>query len=524
MSNENLLDSFNNKWDGLNLAKKCRKNREFDKARKILDKAIELYPNFKALKTEELWLEYNEIFTCSWKDAGQLDLESEILLEKIDKNNQYERLVYIKTVLKTSDFLIYTQSYKNSFDWLTKIDHKILSNKEFVVENNINGDKNTYPSDKQKYFLNLSKCLIELKLYLNFLDYYTENLKFSEKIKNNFKIDFEEYVDSSYNKTNYFNGIPYGTSYVERKNNYRLAKFIETVYQEIDIRTDKLFLIRRNFKETTKVSDLSHFVFCPVRYSINKTYNLNENKYKDQGSESSQPMCLEDMHALFRRCQSIEETFKYTDINLDNDFKNKFKYILNSKIVINNSNKAYKIFTNTKNSIIGAPDYVLSTNKGTNYVIIEKFSKYDYYNQKSYKSDLIKIKAYLEKFESLGNLNLRFGLLITWFWDNKKKIEEKENEVLNIAREKYIIDYKIDKVERNELNKQEIDKVLQEIKMFDETGIINNKFSKRINPKKCLKCSAFKYCNHKTGQFDSIKIPYKIDDLKVNFKKYKVSE
>lgn len=514
MSNENLLDSFNNKWDGLNLAKKCRKNREFDKARKILDKAIELYPNFKALRTEELWLEYNEIFTCSWKDAGQLDLESEILLEKIDKNNQYERLVYIKTVLKTSDFLIYTQFYKNSFNWLTKIDHKILSNKEFVVDNKY-GDKITYPSDKQKYFLNLSKCLIELKLYLNFLDYYTENLKFSEKIKNKFKIDFEKYVDES------LNGIPNGTSYVERINNFKLAKFIDTVYQEIDIRADKLLLIRRNFKETTKVSDISHFVFCPVRYSINKTYKLIENKYKKQGSESSQLLCLEDMHALFRRCQSIEETFNCTDINLNNDFKNKFKYILNSRIVVNNSNKTYKIFTNTKNSIIGAPDYVLSTNKGTNYVIIEKFSKYDNNNQKSYKSDLIKIKAYLEKFESLGNLNLRFGLLITWFWDNKKK---NENNLVSIAGEKYIKDYRIDKVERNELNKQEIDKVLQEIKMFDETGIINNKFSKRINPKKCLKCSAFKYCNHKTGQFDSIKIPYKIDDLKVNFKKYKVSE
>ena len=36
------------------------------------------------------------------------------------------------------------------------------------------------------------------------------------------------------------------------------------------------------------------------------------------------------------------------------------------------------------------------------------------------------------------------------------------------------------------------------------------------HPKKCLNCSVVSYCNHKTGKFNTIKLPYDISEMKLN--------
>ena len=125
-----------------------------------------------------------------------------------------------------------------------------------------------------------------------------------------------------------------------------------------------------------------------------------------------------DRHKLIQKSKNYENTFADTEIVIDEKCRGDFETILNSKILINNvTNPNPTVYSNSDNSLRGAPDYVMQHPQGFKYAITEKFSSISSSDSNiPFESDLIKHYAFIDE---LKTLDLKYGFFLTWYWQLK---------------------------------------------------------------------------------------------------------
>ena len=161
-------------------------------------------------------------------------------------------------------------------------------------------------------------------------------------------------------------------------------------------------------------------------------------------------------------------------------------------------------------SVRGNPDYVFENTNGKRFAVIEKFTKRTSEGiSVAFNNDLIKLYGYI--FE-LTSLNIDFGYLIYWYW----QLDDIDDGYGNINKKIRIRTYRIFKVEQTNENKSKLATSLYRVNEFKRTSKFEVEGEKISYPNMCLNCSAVSYCNHKTGKFNTINLPYDISELTLN--------
>lgn len=472
-----------NEWNGFYLAQCLRKSDNYTEARNLHNELEKVYPNFKPIQNDKLWLDYSEKIK-DWQNPDLIK-DAENLLLRADKYDQQTSGVYTKTVLNVVKHLCYENNYDDAFKWLLKLDQSIISNSVFNYKGQI------FPADRKVYFIRYADVLIQLRKHINYIEDCLKSLNFKQsKI-----LEFKNHI---------LNDITFD-DYISR---VKLARHIKNFQEEFHLRLKKAPKNIYRKDKTTLVSDLSHYLFCPVSFAINETFQIEANTTWEKDEWLGEKKLFIDRHNLFKRTKSYEETFMDSEISVNSDLKSDFDYLFNSLIRVNNAtNPNPTIYSNKTNDLKGAPDYVMEDGSGIKFAITEKFSSiYSADSQTPFESDLVKHYAFIDE---LTNADVKFGYLITWYW----QLTNIQTDNGNIKKKIIVTSYRLTKIESSQINSNKLNRAIALVNKFKNVNQIEIEGERISFPNKCLSCSVVSYCNHKTSNFNNVILPY---DLNLN--------
>lgn len=482
---QKLWEDEKSAWNGFFVALCLRQTNQLDDCRRFHDKFDQLFPNMQAMKTERLWLDYKQ-YIKDYDYHDFLEAGKKILMQS-DQYNKETGKVFIKTVLAVAQRISY--SPREKLEWLNKLDHSILDNNVFRF-NDI-----AYPADRKRYFLEYADGLISLGKHNEYVADRMSELGFSG-IKHNefFKHIIESFIRKNYNENTYIS-------------KHALAKVLKVLDDEVYLRkykkVENIFINNK----TLAVSDLSHYTFCPVSYAIHRTFKVYSAESWQKDEWKKEKLYLADRYKRFHESKTFDYAFEDTTIFKDVKFKEKFGAIFESKMELNNvTSKEPLIMKSIYGKMNGAPDYIYLHPKNLRFVVTEKFSHKNSADLDiPFDSDLIKQYAFLSEFEDYG---INFGLFLTWYYSHEAVENGKDGE-----KKIVINDYRLFKVKMDVEMRKKLREVIEAVNQFNIKKAIKIDGKQISYPKKCLNCSVVSYCQHKTGAYDEVKIPYEIQGL-----------
>jgi CRISPR/Cas system-associated exonuclease Cas4 (RecB family) len=257
--------------------------------------------------------------------------------------------------------------------------------------------------------------------------------------------------------------------------------------------------INNYLKITTKSltsSDLSNFAYCPVGFSISKTFNLPTSKLTSNGS------IFHNRNYLLNFSKSKRYKINKKDkINTDDVINVKsidfFKDILSSNLLfIGHSQNSSDFFKNNLLNYTGQPDYIYDNQYGQVYVVEEKFKSIKYAdNQLFFKNHKVQLASYMNLFE---RNDISYGYLVYWLYDDSDNI----------------VGCRVNKILNNNIVHNFLSKEIKSISNFIQRGeIVLDRSS--LYPKKCAHCVNVLLCGHKTKKLDIVTYPYNKNHLKL---------
>lgn len=480
-----IWDLERNEWNGYRLAQCHRKIGNFDDAKEIYDFFETNFPTFKPILNEKLWLTYTEKIK-DWENSNLIE-DAEILLSQTNQYDKYTGSIFIKTVIRVSRHFRSTGEHEKAFQWLLKLDQSVIANTVFTYHGT------TYPADRKVYFILFADALFNLNKHIEYLEKCLITLNF-EGVKHT---QFLKHIIESITFENYVSRV-------------KLAQFIKSFQEEIHLRKKQDFRFIYNDKKVLLISDLSHYLFCPVSYAINESFEIIANTSWEKDEWLREKKYLNDRHRTFQKNKSYDDSFSDTEITIDEKLKSDFNSILNSKLLVNNAtNPNPTVYSNSSNSLRGAPDYVMQHQQGFKFAISEKFSAINSADSgKPFESDLIKQYAFLDE---LKTLDLKFGYFLTWYWQ-LQDVETNENQ---IKKKIVITSYRLFKVDPSQENSRKLKRTIELVTSFKKTKTMDIDGNQISYANKCLHCSVISYCNHKTGKLNRISLPYNLSELKL---------
>ncbi len=379
-------------------------------------------------------------------------------------------------------------------------------------------------------------------LKLNFLEEeFSINDSFTKKYLDNLNKTYTQFKNIG-NCTDEKSLMPY-FKYSYDGNIYRIDEFtlINYLQLELKIKESKDFIIQNNVNlKITSATDIANYTYCPVSYSISKSFTTKKIESAEIGTEKHSDSYINKL--VKEKSEYTGETknadFEYNefDLNYDENFIELKELLKDYEILYSGHNEnVVKYFKNDKGNFVGQPDFILK-NIITNEIIVveEKYQfipsvikdySHNYYdstkaaeaeityerimkgiNEKRnknyfYKNHINQVKSYLY---GISEYPINNAILIYW------KYEIKEN--MKIVTKCYFkkIDKSQEKIDRDELND-----IFKQIKKVNTDGKINFNFK---NPLKCAACVNNFLCGHKTGKFEYFTIPYKLEFIEINNK------
>lgn len=475
-------------WIGYFIALCLRQTNALEDCREFHEELNKLFPNTRQLEIECLWLDYKQ-YVKDYRNDNFLE-DAEKILRKTDQYSNDTSKIFIKTVLAVVRRL--DGSHEIKLEWLKKLDHSILDNNVFRIDNM------AYPADRKRYFIEYARVLVELR---NFRQYIADQMSklgfFGDKHSEFFKSLVDSFTYKNYDNTNYISIT-------------KLALVVKNLAEEFHLREKQKVEFIYNRDKKLSVSDLSHYLFCPASYAIGRTYKIYFQESWQANEWKREKLYLIDRQNIFLRTRNFSVAFEDTDIQFTEECKNKFLAIFESEVELNNvTTKEAKFMSSMDKSLNGAPDYIYKHPKGFRFVVTEKFSHIksaDFDNP--FESDLIKHYAFLDRF---GNYGLHFGLFLTWYYAYKDVPNGNDGD-----KQLVIEGYRLKKIKLEPKNVDLLNKTIQEIRDFDRLKSKPVDGNRLSHEKKCLNCSVISYCHHKTGRHNTISLPYKIQPLVVD--------
>lgn len=331
---------------------------------------------------------------------------------------------------------------------------------------------------------------------------------------------------------------------------YKIDEFtlINYLQLEIKIKESQDFIIHNDINlNITSATDIANFTYCPVNYSISKSFSTKKIESAEIGTEKHSDSYINKLvkKKEIYPTESYNNDFDYneSDLNYDENFIELKEFLKDYEILYSGHNEnVVKYFKNDKGNFVGQPDFILK-NIITNEIIVieEKYQfipsipvikdySHNYYdgtkaaeakityenimesinwegiNEKRnknyfYQNHINQLKSYLY---GISEYPINKAILIYW------KYEIKEN--LKIVTKCY---YKIIDKSQEVQDKQELNNIFKQIKKLNKESKTNYHTQ---NPLKCATCVNNFLCGHKTGKFEYFTIPYKLDFIEINNK------
>lgn len=478
---QTIWEAEKNEWNGYFLVQCLRKLESYEAAAELHVTLAISYPKSKPILHEKLWLDYKTKLN-RWSNSDFLE-QAEAILKHADQYDKYTKNLFIKTILLVARQFRSGEG-KSKQQWLDRLDQALLDNRVFRF-NNI-----AYPADRKRYFVEYADALVDQHSHADYLEAQLAKLHF-KGIKHT---AFLKYMATAYT-------FSWGQKTVISRT--RLALFIKNLVEELALRrrTDILVIFRE--QKRVSVSDLSHFLFCPVSYAIHQTYEVYAQTSWERDEWKNDKLYLADRLKLFKETGNLGKAFADAQINFTEALNKQIHFIFRSELLVDNATAGEPtVFDSDDRELVGAPDYILQHPDGTKYVLIEKFSHISGQEQQApYESDLVKPVAFLNRFR---HLDLRFGLILNWYWDMEDVSTETQ------MRKKIVLrSLKIHRVNPGQQQGQ-LQRSLEAVSGFRQHKQLVMDGDSLSWPAKCLNCSVVSYCHHKTGCFDGVSLPYQL--------------
>lgn len=358
-----------------------------------------------------------------------------------------------------------------------------------------------------------------------YIDYLIKRIGFSD---NEFTKNYFIELNKSIFKFKFIDILPLETLNIESDNEFYVInnkyyiikngvfvpnKFdvIDYLAKEYSIKKDRKVNYRKNANPNViSATDLSNFVFCPVSFSINKTFQTSKIEATYNGI-----YLHEQARLLNHYNKTDQDEFEYNHSNVINETyvgdHNKLfiEDIRNSTLVFtgHNVNDKTKYFIGNKGNYAGQPDYIFRNKDNDFFVVEEKYQLYNYDensdSESFFNNHIIQLVSYLH---AIPNYNFKYGYLVYWKY-------------LNDFGNCRVISLHVKKIEKSENSQKYLVKEFNVLHNFIKSGSIEFD-RKSLNYKKCANCVSNLYCGHKTGKFDKLTYPYSESYLKTYYVKF----
>jgi len=307
-------------------------------------------------------------------------------------------------------------------------------------------------------------------------------------------------------KTYNADGYPIGTGYYVP--NY--FGVVDVLLLEYKFKKNISFQIITKKSEYLSATDLANYTFCPVNYSISKSYVQIENSLARQGSyfHDRKFLDIKDIK-LFedKLSREVDESERKVPEYLTSLNKTFFDDLATSELIYSGhtDEEERKYFINESKRFVGQPDYVFK-NKHEQYFVVEEKSKVSKEGSRNIFADShrVQLAAYIHY---LKEWNIQYGYLVNWHYerDSNGYIHLESCYVLKIDRERKIEEF--------------LDKLIFKINDFERSKNLSVDINK-LNPKKCASCVQMMVCGHKTRRYNEVTLPYGTSYFKLFYAPY----
>lgn len=322
--------------------------------------------------------------------------------------------------------------------------------------------------------------------------------------------------------------------YIDKGDYYLPDKFNVIDLLRIEYETKK----KRNFKlkqasfDFISATDLSNFTYCPISFSISKTFEIAKLESAQIGSLQHNKTKLINYvlsNKDNRHYASIEKQLgddEKKDSTFDNfineENRNFFSTLKSSEVIFYGHDKfenKTKFFKSSKGNFIGQPDYVFKGSNGDHYIVEEKFQYLPkvYENvvntlgnddkvsnkrqpTRFYDNHTIQLLSYIY---GISDFDVKFGYLVYW----KYFIEGDEPKIISCN---------VLEIKKTRENREQLIGTYNNLKHLLEHKKASFEISNR-SAAKCASCVNNILCGHKTGQFMEYTLPYSMDYLKIKY-------
>lgn len=316
---------------------------------------------------------------------------------------------------------------------------------------------------------------------------------------------------------------------------------IDYLHMECEIkRKRKYYTLKTDVKSVT-ASQISSFTYCPVSFSISRTFKVQKlisatvgesfhQQHRllnyvqiDVGSgQCSTPAKPKNLISFKREIDSdaaalVEEIHDSVAVHVDNS----------------ESGQDAKVYTSKDGKYSGKPDYIFFNNKSKEYFVVEeKFQcipkmpdaselKRWRYEHKSYAEEILRIRSDVDFFENHLNqlrsyiygvkeFKLSHGYLVYWRYSIEKATNHENKHTCKVEQ------VRAKKILRSDnSNRQKLVSVFKHIQSFLTKGEMEFNIETQRNPNKCANCVVGYLCGHKTGRFSQVTAQYQEDFLKL---------
>jgi len=265
----------------------------------------------------------------------------------------------------------------------------------------------------------------------------------------------------------------------------------------------------RNFKPLEKKSnyisatDLANYTYCPIGYSIGKTFKTPKNHFGEIGTNKHEEHRL--IQSIKSQAERKEDFITETDKEekeevpfkkfITSDNENFFNDISSSELIFSghtDADNSIKYFINEDKNFIGQPDYIFKNKNGKYFVVEEKFKRQKESNQNYFfRNHKVQLASYIY---FLNKYKIEYGYLVYWLYD--------------------YFDYCLDveeckalKVNRTQVVESFLDSAYKSVVNFNQKKYFNLNLNE-LNPKKCANCVYVLICGHKNKRKNQVSLPY----------------
>ncbi|GEP93722.1 hypothetical protein SAMN05660909_05681 [Chitinophaga terrae (ex Kim and Jung 2007)] len=288
---------------------------------------------------------------------------------------------------------------------------------------------------------------------------------------------------------------------------YNIIDFLNYEYK---VKKNSQIKIKDAFTNYISATDLANYTYCPVSFSISKTFDLKKIESAYNGTD------LHESHRLINfissergRNQGVgtgSSGLIGTLIKPENELF--FNEIERSTVIYQGHGKAEqkKYFKSFKGDYVGQPDYILQNSSKDFFVVEEKFQYQSTQVEKERYFHNNHINQLISYLYGINDYNIKYGYLVYWKFDFD-------------YGDRYIHSCQVVRIEKNEIARNQIIAVYSKLKNFINNKVEGFDITNR-NPSKCANCVSNLLCGHKTGRFSTLKYPYSTEYLKTHYAEF----